>query len=356
MSITLLSSIDSHCRDTALRRLTDQRPHAAVLIHDLLEGDTVLRRLAVPGREPGRRGHKLEHGCLSCTVRLDIVPSVDELLGSGTRDIIVALPPSVGSDHVAAALERVLSKHRSVIANAVLAMDPAALEDHVWDHHSLFGSGLSSLPQDDRTAGEFLIHELSAADSAILTEGIFAHLAGEEAPACQAGGDLWVRGTALLAELAPHLVARHPDQSLKLGRHRTNRVRSRLAPGAVRVPQSSHPPFTTILLRAARPLHPQRFRQVLPQLSVATAWLRGTAWMADATQTRLVATGIGPRLWFESAGGWGHDQAGTLLALTGAENEQLEVEALLRYCELHDEEIGSVFGPALSLNPGLDAP
>lgn len=323
-------------------------------MHDLLEGDTVLRRVSVPGQQPSRREQQLEHGCLGCTVRLDIVPSVDELLAAQTRQVIVALPPGVGSNHFTAALEQVLSRHHAKIDHAVLAVDPAALEDHVWDHHTLFESGLSSLPRDDRTAGEFLIREGASADSALLVEGLFAHLAGQQAPACQSGGELWVRGSALLAELAPHLVTSHPDQEPTLGTYRRKRARARLAPGAVAVPQATHPPFSSALIRADRPLHPGRFHDILPQLAAATAWLRGTVWMADAPRDRLVATGIGPRLWFESAGGWGPRQAGTLLALTGAQNDPLEAQALLRYCELHDDELGLVFDPRLSLNPGLD--
>ncbi|BAS10674.1 hypothetical protein AHiyo4_40960 [Arthrobacter sp. Hiyo4] len=67
------------------------------------------------------------------------------------------------------ALRRGLS-HPLTIDSAVLACAPDTLEDHIWDHHTLFESGFTPVPEDQRTAGEFLIGELQFNDTVLLAE------------------------------------------------------------------------------------------------------------------------------------------------------------------------------------------
>jgi hypothetical protein len=51
------------------------------------------------------------------------------------------------------------------IDSLVLACAPDAVEDQIWDCHTLFESGYRPVPEDDRTPGEFLLGELSFSDT-----------------------------------------------------------------------------------------------------------------------------------------------------------------------------------------------
>lgn len=83
-----------------------------------------------------REETRMENGCLSCTVRLDVVPTIERLLALGEAHIIIGLPPAVPASTAVNALMRGLA-HRFGIDSVVLACAPAALEDHIWDHRTL---------------------------------------------------------------------------------------------------------------------------------------------------------------------------------------------------------------------------
>lgn len=351
MTLILVTSLDSHSRDRALESLLDSRPDAIVVRHDLLEGERVLRRVEAGSRVVERTEITLEHGCLSCTVRLDVVPTVLRILDGSTVPVLLGLPPSVHADMVLEFLGPELERRGVPVESACLAIDPAALEDQMWDRHTLWESGLSSVPSDDRTAGEFLAKEISFADTALMVEGLFAHLAEQGAPGCQSGGELFLRGIQLLEELGPHLVRSHPDGQLRLGQYGAGRAMGRIAPGVVNVtarsitaktPEAEHSTsagYTTVVLRAGRPLDPSRFGNALPLLATACTWMRGKLWIASSPEQKIVLGGAGPRVWLESAGPWGSETATTHIALTGDENVHGELIELLKDCELTDEEM-----------------
>ena len=91
-----------------------------------------------------REETRLEHGCLSCTVRLDVVPTVERLLARGEEHIIIALPPAVPAAAAVTALKQGLTSQFTV-HSVMLACAPDSLEDHIWDHHTLFESGFTPL-------------------------------------------------------------------------------------------------------------------------------------------------------------------------------------------------------------------
>lgn len=363
VTLILVSSLDSHSRDRALETLLASRPDAILVRHDLLEGERVLRRVESGSRVVDRAEITLEHGCLSCTVRLDVVPTVLRVLDAFPSPVILGLPPSVHADMVLDILGPELERRGIPVESACLAIDPAALEDQMWDRETLWESGLSSLSSDDRSAGEFLTREISFSDTALLVEGLFAHLAGRNAPRCQSGGAIFLRGIQLLEELGPHLVRSHPDGPLQLGQFGALAAAGRTAPGVINTAVSNHsegsdagtlgddspPAFSTVVLSAGRPLDPTRLRNALPILATACTWMRGKLWIAGSPEQKIVLGGAGPRIWLEPAGPWGSEAAATRIALTGCEHVPGEFTQLFSDCELTDAEM--LAGPKL----GTDA-
>ena len=125
-------------------------------------------------------------------------------------------------------------------------------------------------------------------------------------------------------------------------------------------------PFTTVVQRVQRPLHPERFRHALAKLAEGCCWLRGRLWIAAAPACRIAIQGIGPRIWLENTGPWLADQGatpsdramdwdaqldwhpefgdrGTVLAATGDDLDPEEIARLLTGCELTDAEMAAGF-------------
>jgi hypothetical protein len=142
MRVTVVSSLDVFSRQKACAALAADSPDALVVFHDLLDYGLVIRRTFKEGRRLEREESLLEHGCLSCTVRLDVVPTVTKLLKAGSR-LILGLPPAVAGSMAVQALLQGLGG-AFTIDSVVLACAPDAVEDQIWDHHSRSSPG--SLP------------------------------------------------------------------------------------------------------------------------------------------------------------------------------------------------------------------
>lgn len=353
MHVTIVSSLDVFSRQAACAALAAESNADLVVLHDLLEDGMVVRRVFKDGQLAEREVTTLEHGCLSCTVRLDVVPTLERLMEAGRR-IILGLPPAVASSAAVHALLRAFADSVT-IDSVVLACAPDALEDQLWDHHTLFESGFTPVPEDDRTAGEFLVGELAFNDTVMLADPALVPVHPAER----------LRGISLVQELAPHAVVTESTGKPVTGRHSLAKSTARSVPGAVRAPAGSFAPFTTVVQRAERPLHPERFRHALGVLAAGSCWVRGRLWIASAPGCRIALQGVGPRVWLENTGPWqadrktlplmdaanGPDDAldwhpdfgdrGTVLAVTGDDVDAVEIAALLADCELTDSELAS---------------
>lgn len=355
MPLTVVSSLDVLCRQRACEALAAAHPGAVLVVHDLLDNGMVVRRVFSPDGAVEREETVLEHGCLSCTVRLDVVPTVERLLSRGEEHIIIGLPPAVPAAAAVNALKQGLSQQFDV-DSVVLACAPDALEDHIWDHHTLFESGFTPTPEDQRTPGEFLIGELAFSDTVLQADPQLLPV----------NADQRSRGVQLLGELAPHARITDDADAKCRGRHDFAEAVGRTIPGSVRIPAgASASPFVTVTQRIQRPLHAERFQQALANLAEGCCWLRGRLWIATAPGCRIAIQGIGPRVWLENTGPWLADRTaqptasgmtdsdayldwhpeygdrGTVLAATGADLDPAEIGRLLAGCQLTDAEMAA---------------
>lgn len=374
MHLTAVSSLDALCRQQACDKLAAAYPEAMLMLHDLLEDGLLVRRTIRPGVPPQRGETRLEHPCPSCAIRLDIEPSVQRAGEAGVDHLILGLPPALP----AAAVVRALSSgaRRSLVLNAVvLACSPSAVEDQIWDRHTLFESGYLALPDDERTPGEFLMEELASIDSVLLADP-------DVVPADPHAS---ARGLQLLRDLAPHariteratdISPAHSGGPVHPGVTASERNTDVGGPSCAGIAKDS--PFTTVVHRFHRPLHPGRFHHALRSLAQGCCRLRGQLWMAPAPECRILLRGAGPRIWLENVGPWRaylHDhpqvpsgvedpvttvraraEAGhpsTVISATGEGLDAAEIIRLLTDCQLTEAEMKSGF-TALADPFGLD--
>ncbi|WP_028265046.1 GTP-binding protein [Arthrobacter sp. MA-N2] len=366
MHFSVVSSLDSQCREAAAAKLGRTHRDSAVVLHDLLHGGIVLRRVFRNGEIVEQVQTLLEHGCLSCTIRLDVVPTAERLAASGHDHAVLGLPPGVSVDMAVTELKRSLEGD-AIIDNAVVAIDPSGLEDHIWDKHTLYESGFTAMPEDDRTSGEFLIGELGLVDTVMVHAGLGAELTQSRPELSKA----WAQGLDLLGQLAPHAAVPARDDDFRPGCYDGAEALARVRRGSVRVPlEEETGSFRTVLHKVERPLHPRRFQEALPKLAEGCHWMRGRLWIASAAKVRIAVQGIGPRVWLESTGEWLADSGarhgdaetaldwhpsfgdrGTVLAVTGRGDDvdASEIRALLDGCALSEAEMQLDFA-------GLDDP
>ncbi|MBD1538820.1 GTPase [Arthrobacter sp. S13_S34] len=362
MELIVVTSLDALCRQQACEDLAAARPGSLVVLHDLLENGIVVRRTFTGAGEIERGESFLEHGCLSCAVRLDLVPGIERLIqdsqGRGTPGpIIIGLAPATPAQAAVTALNGKLAD-RATVSSVILALAPDALEDHIWDSHTLFESGFTPMVEDERTPGECLIGELAFADTVLLTEP-------DIVPADPAGRE---RGLHLVRQLAPHADLASSAGEVRPGRHHYLESLARTAPGTVSfgpghgmgaertggAETSDASPFKTVVQRVERPLHPGRFRQALATLAEGCCVVRGHLWIASAPECRIAIQGVGPRIWLENTGAWDDvpptevtagrgmpAPAATVITATGEDLDASEFEHLLTSCQLTDEELAS---------------
>ena len=361
MHLVLITSLDALSRNNAASVLADLSPGTPVVLHDLLDGGVVTRRVHRNSALVERESTVLEHGCLSCTVRFDLAPALLRLAAAGATRAIVGLPPGTTAENALDGLNTAAPRSFA-IDTVALAVRPEDVEDQLWDHHTLFASGYTAVPEDSRTPGEFLIGEFLFADTVLTATSDLL----------PSDPELLLRGVQLIGELAPHatMVSLAGMTGLGgLGEHDDGQARTRSLPGMVLAPvrpsasfsaaasEASTEPFRTVEHRVERPLHPDRFRTALGAIARGCCFVRGTVWIAGMPDTRVAVQGVGPRVALANGGAWSIDARhgewcrGTHLALTGDDLDDADIAGLLDACALTDEELRSMPSPGAASTP-----
>jgi G3E family GTPase len=283
-------------------------PGTVLVHHDLRDlGEGVVRRTITTTDADGvPREHvavlELAHGCVSCTLREDLLPLLRRLHARGNvRRIVLLADPALEPAALCWAIENVMVTDvvgqidgpagRDVRIEAVLTCIDAAtwLADASGDE-TLLERGLVSGVDDDRTVAQVAVAQVDYADALIVTGS---------------AADAWhgARLQEVLIRLAPGapiawtdgsvdtemLLARIPATAR---RGRTLDPHASLLRGQPPLEASCGVAFAEFA--ADRPFHPQRLHEAIDYLLDGVITARGRLWFA--TQPDEV-------LWLESAGG-----------------------------------------------------
>ncbi|ANY07358.1 ribosome hibernation factor-recruiting GTPase MRF [Pseudonocardia sp. HH130630-07] len=296
--LVVLCGTERDGTERAIARMRQLDPDVVVLHHDLrdLGRGLVHRRL----RDGGRDEHsvlELDHGCVSCTIRADVLPTLAALAGAVPR-VVLHLDPCLEPEPVCWALGAVLvdpGRGRAPcpatdlvdLRGVVTVLDPQTWLDDATGDVTLPERGLTTLPDDERTIAQLAVGQVEFADVLVTTRP-----AGPRP-------DPTVAVLDRLAPTAPRLDVDDADERVFC---------TRLAPGARRgVPGGVHEPLLrgapsldadagvrTLVFSQRRPFHPDRLHDAIDTLLDGVVRARGRVWLA----TRPDAV-----LWLESAGG-----------------------------------------------------
>ncbi|WP_410638727.1 ribosome hibernation factor-recruiting GTPase MRF [Amycolatopsis sp. lyj-346] len=283
-------------------------PGTAVVHHDLREihSGVVRRRLRLGPRDE-LTVLELAHGCVSCTLREDLLPLLRRLARRPevTR-IVVRLDEAMEPEPVSWAIRNVLvgdhPVHDDVDLRAVLTVVDCAtwLADATGDDE-LADRNLQGSPEDERTVAQVALSQVEFADVLVL--------AG-------AATDAWsaAKATAVLDRVAPSIP--RVELSRIDGGSVLDAVPANARRGEVTDMHGAllrgEPPLhddcgiALLTFTARRPFHPERLHDALDVLLDGVVRTRGRAWVASQPDVAF---------WIESAGGGlGLGHAGPWLA------------------------------------------
>ncbi|MBM0202358.1 GTP-binding protein [Micromonospora sp. STR1s_5] len=255
----------------------------------------------------------LRHGCISCTLREDVLPTLVRLARSHPgHDLVLMLPEVVEPEAVAAACAHCLVDGAPItdlirVDSYVTVLDAEHLLDGLASTDDLTALGIQAADDDDRALADVVVRQIEYADTLLLwgqsREGAFDTS----------------RLSVLLQRMAPWAVHIRVDDdrvdasTLTCQLRHTHRHRPEtpglLARGLQGYTLGTHEPepdcgVVSAVFRARRPFHPQRLHDVLEDVNAEMIRSRGHLWLASQPDTVVAWEFAGGGLAMGSLGHW----------------------------------------------------
>lgn len=352
-TIVLLSAVDPVLRGSACFAAVTDVPGTVVLTQDIDPSSDrpIHRHIADATGVLVDEWVEVDHACATCALREDTIPALQRIIAEGRYpNILVAAP--VGAESLAIA--RVLDDATAPggpLAAARLASVAAVCEVDTLVHDLLGDDllaerGLALADGDVRSVGEVLAHQVGYADF-VLTAGPL--------------GSAPEQAVALLDHLRS--VDGHVLEDYLAGRLGSLFTHSHLCEHASRRVDPMHVALNgaierdgvwSLHLSSARPMHPQRFLELLPALSGDKVRSRGHFWLPTRPLQACIWDGAGAQLSIGTHGEWGVRPPATSLVFTGIAEERAQLVEAFDAMLLTPEEEGRGLVQWLGLDDGLD--
>ncbi|MEU5552078.1 MULTISPECIES: GTP-binding protein [unclassified Micromonospora] len=314
-SLTVLSGFWPAATYAVARTLLTADPALLLVRHDL--GDV---RAGVVHRVVRDRSGVLEderitlaHGCVSCTLRDDVLPTLARLAGTHPhRDLVLMLPEVVEPEAVAAACAHCLVDGTPLtdllhVDSYVTVVDAEHLLDGLASTDDLKTLDIHAAADDDRALADVVVRQIEYADTHVL----WGHSPD--------GGYDTHRLATLLARIAPWAIQIRVDDDLvdahalarrlrRTDRHRpeTPGVLVRGLEGHLLGVHEPHPDqgIVSVVFRARRPFHAERLHAVLEDVNADVIRSRGHLWLASQPEAVVAWDFAGGGLGLGSLGRW----------------------------------------------------
>lgn len=320
--VSLVTGVDPDAMSRAVLSLLWEQPRSVAVQHavDARSGRLTRTVSDATGRVE-QVVTELDHACVACAVREDVVPTLARLAGDGRWDsVLCQLPVGAEAAQVCHVVEHDLSLRRTLrLASVVAAVDGPGVEDDLLGDDLLRERDLASAVDDARGVGEVGCALVEAADVVVVTagpDGTVPAVAVDLVGALSRPGARVVRGAELLdaAVLVGHL--HHHGRTLRwTGLH----------------PDAPSPaPRTgrawTLDLRSDRAFHPDRLMAGIDRLGGGRHRSRGWFSLPTRPGRHLVWDGAGGQLSVGDQGGSPYAAAGTRLLVTGVGEPPADLE------------------------------
>jgi G3E family GTPase len=334
--VVLISGVNDEAMGLASISLQLGLPEAVAVRHTIDPQRHVLTRIVSDVTGVLERVElNLEHACVSCAVREDIVPTLERLAALGHWNSIVAcLPVAAEATQVC----RVLAwapRHAPhiTIAAVVTALDGATVAEDLLGEDLLDERQLATSEDDRRGVAEVASAMVEYADVVCVTQ------------------DPHPDELALVQALARPRIPVVTDPSLLdavalvAGVHRHQVVESWVAD----VRRGALPPLPAsgvwrLDLCSDRPFHPLRFQDDLAILGAGPRRSRGCFWLPTRPNVVCVWDGAGGQAGVGAAQSWGPSKPLTRITVIGIDDDhegRAEIEAAFHRCLLTDEELAT---------------
>jgi G3E family GTPase len=328
--LVLLTGVDGDAMAHAMIGLQWDAPQAVNVRHHIDVENQVLTRVVSDITGVVERVHiDLEHACVGCAVREDIMPTLERLAGDGRWGSIIAhLPVASGADQICKILDTDDAPGAVLHVASVLAVvnGPSARADLLGDD-LLRDRGLRTSAEDGRGVAEVHAALIEYADAVVVVGDIDEtdrHLVSMllRPGAGNVVDHLALDTAALVAARRPHSAAEAwvtPGQTVPVGLVEAGDA-------------------WTLELRSDRPFHPERLMANLEGLGGGARRSRGCFWLPTRHDQVCEWDGAGGQL---SVGPCEHGttEPHTRLLVTGIDDGRDDLLALFHACLLTDQEL-----------------
>lgn len=334
----LVTGIDETAMEAVTVGLQFDLPFAVVVRHVLdVESQTLVRVVSDVTGVVERHVHHLEHACVSCALREDVVPTMERLAATGRWATVVAhLPVAAEALQACRVIETFADVAPHVhVAAVVAALDGEELVEDLLGDTLLHERDLHTSHDDTRGVAETAAAVVEYADAVVLS--------GAAEPA----------GLALLHALArPGVpVVREPSAldaaPLVAGAHdhaRTEAWIESVRPGADVAHEAVADHVWTLDLRSDRPFHPDRLLESIERIGGGPRRSRGCFWLPSRPADVCEWDGAGGQLSIGSGAPWGGRTPMTRIVVHGVRRGPLasspdDVRRAFKRCLLTDTEM-----------------
>ena len=322
-TISTLTTIDPVLRSAVAMSLALDRGDTVVIHHDLVDG-AIHRVVSDAFGVIESTATELEHACLSCAVREDLIPALARLRDQERwARALVALPvtaesaPVTTSLHAAARRGGVLQGAR--LGAVVTAVDAGSIADDAFSDDYLADLGRALVEGDERVLAEAVAPMLAHAD--------LVALVGDGAPTREARATIdHLRG---YGSVVTESAAEELDGELVMTtQHRCGRALGRVDPLRLeRHVAQDEAGGWTVELSSDRPFHPERLREHIRELGGHAVRTRGHFWIPSRPAEACAWDGAGRQVSVGTVGRWGRHPRGTRIVATGRGHERPDIEA-----------------------------
>ncbi|SER86243.1 GTPase, G3E family [Propionibacterium cyclohexanicum] len=267
--------------------------------------------------------------CLDCTVRADLIATLERLSTQHTYEAVIAqLPATVEAMQVCRALHANPGRAPHVrLAASVVALEGSTACDDLVGPDYLDERELPVREDDLRGVAETASAMVECADAVVCPDA-----GSRERALIRTLGrpGIALAGSVGELDLAGLLAGVHDHRSCE----QWNAV-VRRGP----LPRHHHAQPWVLDLASARPFHPDRLHAAIRVLGAGARRARGCFWLPSRPTQTCQWDGAGGQLSIGQAGSWGNTRPLTRIVVVGIDEGRDELEEAFRACLLTDDEI-----------------